>query len=542
MVAALGLDVEAARGVAVQTPAVAARPRIAGFERTFGRQRVRHHAGRGHLERQRRGVEQNRALTFDQRGVEVGVRKRGTRRHAAQEGHVGVQTDDVGLRECRVEPRQRLRAVGAPDDQLGNHRVVVGRDHVAFAHACVDTHRRVRRAALVAHAVLETHGAFGRAVHVEPAGGGQELRVGVFGADARLDRVAVDAQFVLQQRQRLARGHAQLPLHEVEAGDRFGHRVLDLQPGVHLHEKEAQVAICSRLGDELDRACTDVTHGFRRRHRRRTHLSAAGFAHAGRRRFFEHFLVAPLHRTITLEQIHTLTLRVAEHLDLDVARPRDITFDQHGIVTEAVDRFALARRERGLELFGLRHDAHSFATTARAGLDQHRVTDGIGFALEQRQVLVGPVVTRYQRHTGLFHQLFRSRLQTHGLDGRRRWPDEDEAGVGAGLRETVVLAQEAVTRVHRLRAGGKRCLDDARAEQVTLFRRRRADVHGLVAGQHVLGVGVGIGEDRDGANAELARGGRNPAGNLATVGYEDLREHGGSRGSIACARYARHAI
>ena len=71
---------------------------------------------------------------------------------------------------------------------------------------------------------------------------GRKLRVRVLGADARLDRVAVDPQLVLLQRQRLAGGHAQLPLDQVEPGDRLGDRVLDLQPRVHLHEEEAQVA------------------------------------------------------------------------------------------------------------------------------------------------------------------------------------------------------------------------------------------------------------------------------------------------------------
>ena len=41
------------------------------------------------------------------------------------------------------------------------------------------------------------------------------------------------------QRQRLAGGDAQLPFHQVEAGDRLGDRMLDLQAGVHLHEPDA---------------------------------------------------------------------------------------------------------------------------------------------------------------------------------------------------------------------------------------------------------------------------------------------------------------
>ena len=34
-------------------------------------------------------------------------------------------------------------------------------------------------------------------------------------------------------------GDAQLPFDQVEAGDRLGDRVLDLQAGVHLHEPDA---------------------------------------------------------------------------------------------------------------------------------------------------------------------------------------------------------------------------------------------------------------------------------------------------------------
>ena len=42
-----------------------------------------------------------------------------------------------------------------------------------------------------------------------------------------------------RERQRVAAGDAELPFDEVEAGDRLGDRVLDLQAGVHLHEPEA---------------------------------------------------------------------------------------------------------------------------------------------------------------------------------------------------------------------------------------------------------------------------------------------------------------
>jgi len=69
------------------------------------------------------------------------------------------------------------------------------------------------------------------------------------------------------------------------------------------------------------------------------------------------------------------------------------------------------------------------------------------------------------------------------------------------------------------------------------LQRRRAGV----AGQHVRGLRIDIGIDRDGANAEAAGGRGDPARDLAAVGNQDLLEHLAPRGSIACARCACHA-
>ena len=61
----------------------------------------------------------------------------------------------------------------------------------------------------------------------------------VLGVQPRLDRVARrDAASAWRSAQRLARGDPQLLLDEVDAVDELGHRVLDLQPRVHLQEEE----------------------------------------------------------------------------------------------------------------------------------------------------------------------------------------------------------------------------------------------------------------------------------------------------------------
>ena len=115
----------------------------------------------------------------------------------------------------------RLVAVVAAGDQLGDHRVVEGRDRVAFLDAGLD-------AAVVAQVEM-----------LEPADARQEALRRILGVEPRLDRVAVDRQLVLRLRQLLAARDAQLPFDQVLAGDLLGHRMLDLQPRVHFHEPDA---------------------------------------------------------------------------------------------------------------------------------------------------------------------------------------------------------------------------------------------------------------------------------------------------------------
>jgi len=101
---------------------------------------------------------------------------------------------------------------------------------------------------------------------------GHEVAFGIFGINTALDRAAVLRNFVLLERQLFAGGDAELPFDQVDAGDQFGHGVLDLQPRVHLQEVEALVL----AGDEFDRAGGIVVHGFCQRHRLLAHLAAGG--------------------------------------------------------------------------------------------------------------------------------------------------------------------------------------------------------------------------------------------------------------------------
>jgi hypothetical protein len=171
--------------------------------------------------------------------------------------------------------------------------------------------------------------------------------------------MAAQGDIGLFERQRLARGNAKLPFHQIESGHQLGHGMLDLEPRVHLHEVKG-----AAFGDELDRAGADVTHLARRGDRGCTHGAAPRLVHAGRRRLFDHFLMPALDRAVALEQMKNVAVPVGEDLHLDVARPRQIFLDQHAVVVERGLGFALGRSERGGELIGALDHAHAFAAAA----------------------------------------------------------------------------------------------------------------------------------------------------------------------------------
>ena len=381
---AMELQQELAVRRAMGTPAVALCPGVYPAARVhlgcsqcqLAGQGLRHHGGSGHLQTHLLLLEQDRRFARNQRRIQLRLCERWACDHVAQKLHIGRQADDMGLRQRRVHARQRLLTRSAVHDELGDHGVVEGADAVALAHAGINAHRVV--------GALE-RGADRQAVDMQCAGGGQKIVIGVLGANAGFDGVAVDAQLVLLQRQGLARGYPQLPLHQVLSGDGLGNRVLHLQTCVHLHKiKLHLLGVCVATGlfdDEFHRTSPHILHRTRRFHRGLAHAGAQFRRHARRGSLFQHFLVAALHRTITLKQVDVIALGIAKHLDLDMARAQHIFLDQHRIITKAVDGFTLAAGKRRRKVLGLVHRTHALAAATGAGFDQHRVANAVGLAL-----------------------------------------------------------------------------------------------------------------------------------------------------------------
>jgi len=126
-------------------------------------------------------------------------------------------------------------------------------------------------------------------------------------------------------------------LHQIQPRDALRHRVLDLQPGIHLQEVELLVL----AHHEFDRAGALIAHGLRERHGLLAHRAACDVVQEGAGRLLDDLLVAPLDRAFALPQVHAVTVCVAQDLDLDVAWLLDELLDEHAVVAEAVGAASL---------------------------------------------------------------------------------------------------------------------------------------------------------------------------------------------------------
>src|SRR5262249_50736586 len=105
-------------------------------------------------------------------------------------------------------------------------------------------------------------------------------------------------------------------------------------------------AVARSFEEELDGAGIPIVGGSRGATGCRRHRVAQAAGQRRRRALFDDLLMAPLHRTLALEEMNDLAPVVAEYLDLDVARPVDQPFDIQGAIAECGDRFAPCRLDR----------------------------------------------------------------------------------------------------------------------------------------------------------------------------------------------------
>ena len=341
----------------------------------------------------------------------------------------------------------------------------------------------------------------------------------MLGVDAELDGMPFGPYLpTLWDRHLLPGGYPELFLDDIDPGHQLGHRVLDLDSGVHFHEEETTV-----LGEEeLDRAGVFVPCGAGRSHRRLTHLGPKLCVEGDRWRLLDDFLVAPLDRAFALAEVDHPALRISENLKLDVSWSFEILFEVEGRISKCPFRLVPSGVIRFLQLVRIPGQAHPSATTAGRRFEDHRKADLLGKL--QRLIARGErtVRTGQDWHLGGRHGSSSLGFVTHEANGLGRGSDEGEAALADDLGEMRVFGQKPVSGVNRVRTGDPGGRHHRGHVEVRARRVRRTDAHRLVGEHDVEAVPVGIGMYRHRRNAELAAGGDDSYRDLSPIGYQDF--------------------
>ena len=190
--------------------------------------------------------------------------------------------------------------------------------------------------------------------------------------------MAVEADILLRQYAaiRIADARAlcdsNLCLDDVDPGDFLGHGMLDLNSRVDLDEVKR---IVIAVHEELDRAGISVFGGLGETQRMAAKLFSLLRGQIRCRCSLDDLLVAPLHAAVALEQVHEITVRVAENLDLDVTSPLDEFLQIHLVVAEGSLGLTPCGSNTFLELGRLANHAHTATAAAPACLEHEWISD-----------------------------------------------------------------------------------------------------------------------------------------------------------------------
>ena len=300
-----------------------------------------------------------------------------------------------------------------------------------------------------------------------------------------------------------AAGDEDLQLDQVEAGGDLGDRVLDLQPGVDLEEREDLLV---RLVEVLDGAGAAVSGGadkFGRHASKMVGLLLGQYRGAG---LLDHLLVSALDGAVAHSRRPDIAVVVGDDLDLDMAGIGDKAFEEHHRVAERALGFALRALECDFEFVGGEHLADTAAAATTTGLDDQRVADGLCVAAGVLAGLDGAAAPRCERNAHLLGQQFGFDLVAQGAHRGGRRPDERELQALAELGEGDVFGDETPTHPHRVGLGFQQRAFELGVVEVRDTRRCPAKRHGFVSLAYEHGPALGVGMKSDGRYAAAVFG------------------------------------
>ena len=146
-----------------------------------------------------------------------------------------------------------------------------------------------------------------------------------------------------------AAGDGDLKLHQVQAGGDLGDRVLDLQPGVDLEEREELLIRLVEVLHGAGAAVSGRADEFGRDAAQVVGLLLGEYRRAG---FLDHLLVPALNGAVAHSRRPDIAVVVGDHLDLDMAGIGDQAFEEHDRVAERALGLALRALEYDVQFVG----------------------------------------------------------------------------------------------------------------------------------------------------------------------------------------------
>ena len=405
---------------------------------------------------------------------------------------------DLKLRERAPSPFERLGAVLADDDELGEHGVELAADNAARIHSGVDTHT----------------GAGGLTVDAHRSRTGKEVASGILAVDAELEGMTARAR-VLGDVESFSVCDEELPSHQVQAGSLLGHRMLDLKSGVHLQKRH-----CVALNEVLDRARAVVTSLPADRLSRLVNAASLVVGEERRGRLLHQLLEATLQRAVAGTRDYYVAVLVRDHLGFDMAGMVQVLLDEAFPATERGHRLARGRLKQLGDLVDGVGDLHATAAATVRGFDRHRDAILLGerdhvFRRRHRILRAGR-----HRRVGAFGDVPGSHLVAEVTDRLWRRTDPDQPGVDHGLREVGVLGKESVAGVDGVGSRLRRGREDLVDVEIGVRGGLPTEGERLIGQAHKQCVGVGYRVDGDAPVTGVFGGSDDTHGNFSAVGNE----------------------
>ena len=167
-------------------------------------------------------------------------------------------------------------------------------------------------------------------------------------------------------------GDVNLQLDQVEPGRQLGDRMLHLETGVDLEEREA---LLDRLVEELDRASVLVTGDRGETDGGGPQFTILVVGQRGATGLLDDLLVPPLHAAVADAGRPNGPVGVGDDLDLDVPGTGDDPLHEHRGVAERRESLGAGAGKRFGQSVLVIHPPDTTAAAARCGLDHQRIAD-----------------------------------------------------------------------------------------------------------------------------------------------------------------------